>query len=131
MQPLLTQVPPKCLRSMIATLSPACDRRLASEGPAWPGPMMAGSKCWTMARSSASDDPRRRDHAVVGPNANDGTLVRRPIVFAHDFESRGPLLAAPGAIAFVYPIQSASILATPPASVVICRHRTPRRRRHY
>jgi hypothetical protein len=39
MQPLLTQVPPNRLRSMIAVLRPACARRTASEGPACPVPM--------------------------------------------------------------------------------------------
>ena len=34
MQPLLTQVPPKRLRSMIAVLRPDCARRTASDGPA-------------------------------------------------------------------------------------------------
>ena len=43
MQPLLTQVPPKRLRSMIAVLRPACARRTASEGPACPVPMTMAS----------------------------------------------------------------------------------------
>src|SRR6516164_8444189 len=43
MQPLLTQVPPKCLRSTIATLRPAPARRTASAGPAWPVPMTIAS----------------------------------------------------------------------------------------
>jgi len=44
-QPVLMQVPPNNLRSMMATLRPACVRRPASEGPAWPAPMMMASKC--------------------------------------------------------------------------------------
>src|SRR5215831_13183634 len=43
MQPVLTQVPPNDLRSMIATLRPAATRRPANEGPAWPVPMMIAS----------------------------------------------------------------------------------------
>ena len=36
-QPTLTHVPPKRLRSMIAVLKPAPANREASVGPAWPG----------------------------------------------------------------------------------------------
>ena len=43
MQPLLTQVPPKRLRSMIATFIPAAANRTASGGPACPVPMMIAS----------------------------------------------------------------------------------------
>ena len=43
-QPVLTQVPPKSLRSITATFCPACASRLASDGPAWPVPMMMASK---------------------------------------------------------------------------------------
>ena len=43
MQPLLTQVPPKRLRSTIATLRPSRVSRPASEGPDWPVPMMMAS----------------------------------------------------------------------------------------
>jgi hypothetical protein len=42
-QPVFTQVPPKCLRSITATLRPAATRRRASEGPAWPVPMTIAS----------------------------------------------------------------------------------------
>src|SRR2546430_660940 len=43
MQPLLTQVPPLEPRSIIATLRPACARRTARNGPAWPPPMTIAS----------------------------------------------------------------------------------------
>ena len=46
-QPVLTQVPPKRWRSMIATRCPAAARRCASDGPAWPVPMMIASN-WGM-----------------------------------------------------------------------------------
>jgi hypothetical protein len=41
MQPVLTQVPPKSLRSITATDMPAAVSRPASGGPAWPAPIMA------------------------------------------------------------------------------------------
>ena len=44
MQPLLTQVPPISLRSMIAVLRPAVANRTASEGPACPAPITMASK---------------------------------------------------------------------------------------
>src|SRR2546430_1653731 len=44
MQPVLTHVPPKRLRSTIAVLRPACARRTASGGPAWPVPITIASK---------------------------------------------------------------------------------------
>src|SRR6266404_2045526 len=43
MQPVFTQVPPKRLRSMIATFIPASDRRAARAGPAWPVPITIAS----------------------------------------------------------------------------------------
>ena len=43
MQPVLTQVPPKSLRSIMATFLPAVVRRPARGGPAWPAPMMMAS----------------------------------------------------------------------------------------
>jgi hypothetical protein len=51
-QPVLTQVPPKRWRSMIATRWPAAAMRCASDGPAWPVPMMMASN-WGMRISSA------------------------------------------------------------------------------
>src|SRR5271165_5654014 len=46
MQPVLTQVPPKNLRSMIPTFIPASTRRAASAGPACPPPMtIASNSC--------------------------------------------------------------------------------------
>src|ERR1700676_296795 len=52
MQPTLTQVPPKRLRSRIAVLRPRLARRTASDGPAWPVPMTIASN-----RSSLIDAP--------------------------------------------------------------------------
>jgi hypothetical protein len=43
MQPVLTQVPPKLLRSVIATFIRAPASRTASDGPACPVPMMIAS----------------------------------------------------------------------------------------
>src|SRR5262249_16829652 len=43
MQPVLTQVPPKSLRSMMATFIPALANRCASGGPACPVPMIIAS----------------------------------------------------------------------------------------
>ena len=43
MQPVLTQVPPKNLRSIRASFWSAAVRRPASGGPAWPAPMMIAS----------------------------------------------------------------------------------------
>ncbi len=43
MQPVLTQVPPNNLRSMMATFFPAPASRTASDGPACPVPMMIAS----------------------------------------------------------------------------------------
>ena len=53
MQPLLTQVPPKRLRSTIATRLPAAAKRWASAGPDWPVPMMMASKRRAMCLSPA------------------------------------------------------------------------------
>ena len=44
MQPVLTQVPPKRLRSITATFRPASVRRRASAGPDWPVPITMASK---------------------------------------------------------------------------------------
>jgi hypothetical protein len=43
MQPVLTQVPPRNLRSTSATFIPAPVNREPSEGPAWPAPRMIAS----------------------------------------------------------------------------------------
>ena len=42
-QPVLMQVPPNDLRSMMATRCPAPASRFASDGPAWPLPIMIAS----------------------------------------------------------------------------------------
>src|SRR6476659_5933661 len=52
MQPVLTQVPPKSLRSTSATLSPALASSTASGGPAWPAPSTIASKCVAVAVTS-------------------------------------------------------------------------------
>src|SRR5215470_10969204 len=43
MQPLLTQVPPNRLRSIIATFIPVPASRTARDGPAWPVPITIAS----------------------------------------------------------------------------------------
>src|SRR5207302_9650543 len=43
MQPLLTQVPPTRLRSIIATFIPVPASRTARDGPAWPVPITIAS----------------------------------------------------------------------------------------
>src|SRR5881398_1921983 len=43
MQPLLTHVPPKRLRSIIATFIPVSASRTARDGPAWPVPITIAS----------------------------------------------------------------------------------------
>src|SRR5207237_2257222 len=43
MQPLLTQVPPNHLRSIIATFLPVSASRTARDGPAWPVPITIAS----------------------------------------------------------------------------------------
>ena len=43
MQPTFTQVPPNSLRSMMAVFMPSRVIRAASDGPAWPVPMMIAS----------------------------------------------------------------------------------------
>ncbi|MNL68438.1 hypothetical protein D3C87_1931570 [compost metagenome] len=44
MQPALTQVPPRNLRSISATFMPFSAMRAARNGPAWPAPMKIASK---------------------------------------------------------------------------------------
>jgi alkylation response protein AidB-like acyl-CoA dehydrogenase len=68
MQPVLTQVPPKSLRSTSATVMPAAVRRPASGGPAWPAPMMMASVL-RMAVILGKGEPRRRRHAAGGGGA--------------------------------------------------------------
>src|SRR5438105_1827899 len=58
MQPTLTQVPPKRLRSMIAVLRVAFARRTASGGPACPVPMTIASNCSAMHLSPAFSERR-------------------------------------------------------------------------
>src|SRR4051812_6905392 len=43
MQPSLTQVPPRCSRSISTVFMPTCARRTARKGPAWPLPMTMAS----------------------------------------------------------------------------------------
>ena len=50
MHPVLTHVPPKLLRSIMAIFIPAWVRRPAKEGPAWPVPMMIASYFPAMTR---------------------------------------------------------------------------------
>jgi hypothetical protein len=50
--PVLTQVPPKSLRSMIATCQPAPTNRRAKAGPACPVPMMIA---WYSSMATSGD----------------------------------------------------------------------------
>src|SRR5437667_10586759 len=61
MQPVLTQVPPKNLRSMTATFIPAPASLPARDGPACPVPMMIAS-CLRMAPPPSGVDRRRLRH---------------------------------------------------------------------
>src|ERR1700683_3070304 len=49
--PVFTHVPPNLWRSIIATVLPAPANRRASDGPAWPVPMMIASKCFISVNS--------------------------------------------------------------------------------
>src|SRR6476620_8244058 len=57
MQPTLTHVPPRSLRSTIAVLRPDCARRTAREGPACPAPITIASyfSVISVARRSTCD----------------------------------------------------------------------------
>src|SRR5437016_11050225 len=54
MQPLLTQVPPNRLRSIIATFIPVSASRTARDGPAWPVPITIASYLVVMGHTSVS-----------------------------------------------------------------------------
>jgi len=56
-QPSLTQVPPKCSRSMNATLRPAPVNREVNAEAAWPLPITMASK-WGMALLSVAQPGR-------------------------------------------------------------------------
>src|SRR5678815_2711103 len=53
MQPLLTQVPPNRLRSIIATFIPVPASRTARDGPAWPVPITIASYLVAIGHTSA------------------------------------------------------------------------------
>src|SRR5439155_11932795 len=53
MQPLLTQVPPNRLRSIIATFIPVSASRTARDGPAWPVPITIASYLVAIGHASA------------------------------------------------------------------------------
>src|SRR6266496_783549 len=53
MQPLLTQVPPNRLRSIIATFIPVSASRTARDGPAWPVPITIASYLVAIGHTSA------------------------------------------------------------------------------
>ena len=54
MQPSLTQVPPRCSRSISAVFMPALARRTARNGPAWPVPMTMASNDVVMGSPGAT-----------------------------------------------------------------------------
>src|SRR5512138_731451 len=55
MQPVLTQVPPRSLRSTSAVFSPSLSSRAHKAGPAWPAPITIASK-----RSATVSSPCQR-----------------------------------------------------------------------
>src|SRR5438093_6896376 len=68
-RPVLTQVPPKSLRSTTATFIPAAVKRFARFGPACPVPMMIASNCVVMhalSRRSSGKNVKDLLHAAVG-----------------------------------------------------------------
>ena len=85
MQPLLTQVPPMSLRSMIAVLRPAVASRTASDGPACPVPMTMASKRSVMfpcgnSSQARTGTPRRSCRSaparVGGDGESSGAIIR-------------------------------------------------------
>src|SRR5262249_39620704 len=88
MQPLLTQVPPTSLRSMIAVLRPALPRRTASAGPAWPVPMTIASNSRVMRLSSFADKRTHQSTAVA--QARTGRATRHaPVRLRRGCDARG------------------------------------------
>src|SRR6266498_3501623 len=84
MQPVLTQVPPKYLRSMTATFIPAPASLPASDGPACPVPMMIAS-CLRMTPAPSGVDlgglrhlQAHREHGRHGERHRDAGDARGP-----------------------------------------------------
>src|SRR5882757_36148 len=63
-QPVLTHVPPKRWRSMIATDLPAPAKRAAKEGPAWPAPITMASYLRFIEVLQGRGRSRRLDHCA-------------------------------------------------------------------
>jgi hypothetical protein len=78
MQPVLTHVPPKSFRSMIATFCPAAARRRARGGPACPVPITIASKRFRMHRAVASGGPRRAATVRRQPRRGEGRADSGP-----------------------------------------------------
>jgi len=70
--PSLTQVPPRCSRSISATRRPASASRAPRNGPAWPAPMMIASNSYTPPPPL----PRRADDVAGGCVVQDQPLKR-------------------------------------------------------
>src|SRR5262249_39508808 len=73
-QPLLTQVPPTSLRSMIAVLRPALPSRTASAGPAWPVPMTIASNARVMRLPPFADERMHESTAAAQARTGRATL---------------------------------------------------------
>src|ERR1700754_3278801 len=107
MQPLLTQVPPKRLRSATATRQPAPARRPASDGPACPVPMMIASYFVAMLCTSSRSKvrvklythaPRRKGLRLTSDHISAGLQVM-PVDQGNNRDKRpaGHQPARPGA----------------------------------
>src|ERR1700726_4944376 len=102
MQPVLTQVPPKRWRSMIATRIPAAVRRPASGGPDCPVPIMIASNCFVIYHHSVRAMIEPFSNQMPGKPAVRGFLhrpetgARGALVLTHGAGSncRAPLLVA-------------------------------------
>ena len=83
MQPSLTQVPPRCSRSISAVFMPALARRTARNGPAWPLPITIASYEVVMV------SPLVRGHPSCPHHRPDGAA-------SLDYMRCSSILAAPG-----------------------------------
>src|SRR5256885_10092918 len=92
MQPLLTQVPPRSLRSMSAVFSPSLSRRAHNAGPAWPAPITMASKRSVTVLSSQECSVALRP-LVLTPAKDDQPVVRRHgvVLLQHEAMARGEL----------------------------------------
>src|SRR5277367_1641616 len=78
MQPVLTQVPPKSLRSIKPTDIPAAVSRPAKGGPAWPAPIMRASWVFVMKELLRSIKSRSRQRRRSSPSEIENDVALRP-----------------------------------------------------